>query len=94
MSRIAGILAAVIVTLALLAGPLAAEAQQAAMPVVSWLASTSPEAQGHFAAAFREGLKRQATSKARTSRSNTAGRRTSTLDCRRWPPTSFAARWP
>ncbi len=37
------------------AWPLAARAQQA-VPVVGWLASTSPEAQGHYAAAFRQGL--------------------------------------
>ena len=45
------------ITVGLLAAPLAAQAQQPAMPVVGWLASTSPEAQGHFAAAFRQGLK-------------------------------------
>ncbi|MFL5086566.1 MAG: ABC transporter substrate-binding protein [Xanthobacteraceae bacterium] len=37
------------------AWPLAAGAEQA-FPVVGWLASTSPEAQGHYAAAFRQGL--------------------------------------
>jgi putative tryptophan/tyrosine transport system substrate-binding protein len=37
------------------AWPLAARAEQA-VPVVGWLASTSPEAQGHYAAAFRQGL--------------------------------------
>jgi len=37
--------------------PLAARAQQPAVPVIGWLASTSPQAQGHFASAFREGLK-------------------------------------
>jgi putative ABC transport system substrate-binding protein len=36
--------------------PRAARAQQPAMPVIGWLASTSPQAQGHFAAAFRRGL--------------------------------------
>jgi hypothetical protein len=39
------------------AWPLAVRAQQAAVPVIGWLASTSPQAQGHFATAFREGLK-------------------------------------
>jgi putative ABC transport system substrate-binding protein len=39
------------------AWPTAARAQQAALPVIGWLASTSPQAQGHFATAFREGLK-------------------------------------
>jgi putative ABC transport system substrate-binding protein len=37
--------------------PLAVRAQQPAMPVVGWLASTSREVQAHFADAFRQGLK-------------------------------------
>jgi putative ABC transport system substrate-binding protein len=38
------------------AWPLAARAQQPAKPVIGWLGSTAPEAQMHFAAAFRQGL--------------------------------------
>jgi putative ABC transport system substrate-binding protein len=39
------------------AWPVAVWAQQSALPVIGWLASTSPQSQGHFATAFRQGLK-------------------------------------
>ena len=38
------------------AWPVTTHAQQPAMPMIGWLASTSPKAQAHFAAAFRQGL--------------------------------------
>jgi putative tryptophan/tyrosine transport system substrate-binding protein len=57
------------------ARPLAARAQQPAMPVIGFLRSTSPAASTHFVTAFRQGLKEASFSRARTSRSNTVGRR-------------------
>ena len=46
--------------------PLAARAQQAAIPVVGWLAVGSLSQVRHLLPAFREGWPRRATSSART----------------------------
>jgi hypothetical protein len=76
------------------AWPLAARAQQAGVPVVAWLGSTSPAPNADILLAFRRGLKELAMSRARTSRLNIAGQRVISIDCRSWRPIWFVVRLP
>ena len=69
------------------AWPLAAGAQQLAMPVIGFLQTGPASATAHMGAALHRGLKKLAMSKARTSRSYIVMRMVNTIDCQRWSPT-------
>jgi hypothetical protein len=71
---------------------LPAHTQQAAMPVIGFLHPGWPTEWAHLVAAFKDGLGEPASSRAKTWRSNTAGRKANTIDCRSWHPSWYADR--
>ena len=64
------------------AWPLAARAQQPAMPVVGFLSGASPGGYVPMVAAFRQYLKEAGYVEGQKLRSSTAGRRGNTIECR------------
>ena len=76
------------------AWPLAARAQQPAMPVVGFVSAASPQGYARPLSAFLKGLAKLATLNTTTWRSNTAGRKAKTIGCLRWRPTWFNVEWP
>ena len=66
---------------AAVAWPLAAQAQQTAMPAIGVLNSTSPVARAHLVTAFRKASSRPAMSRTRMWRWSIAGLKISTIDC-------------
>ena len=75
------------------AWPLAARAQQPAMPLVGLL-ELGAQLEATDLAPFGKGLRKPAISKAETSRSNIVGPMVTTTDCRHLPPNWWPSQWP
>ena len=67
--------------------PLAARAQQPALPVVGYLNGLSAGERPQLVESFRRGLGEAGYVAARTLRSNTAMRKINRTGCGRWQPT-------
>jgi hypothetical protein len=64
--------------------PLAARAQQAAMPVIGFLNVVSPEVFTQYVEAFKNGLSEMGLSRARTSGLSIVGRMATSVGFLRW----------
>jgi hypothetical protein len=76
------------------AWPVAASAQDSAVPLIGFLNSASPGPFARLADAFRQGLREGGMSKAGTSRSSIVGRTVNLRGCRSWRPSWCTAECP
>ena len=74
------------------AWPFAARSQQAAMPVIGFLSSGSPNALVDLVGAFHLGLNEAGYVERRNVGIDIAGRRVNTIDYLLWPPIWFVVR--